>query len=406
MTLLPPGSSELSPRSPAATAATAAARKRADGDRDAAQTPATQTQTPLDAAAQPIADAPPAEPTLVPEETPASAPDDGPLPDIAGHDELQLLVQSPYRLYAYWQHAHDPYETLRRAVGTAANGYRLVVRLLDRETNATLIDDAPPARNYWFDTLPGRAYRAELGFEAADKPFVRLLSSEVAQTPPVGVAAELDEVPEFEVRPQEFAHVVNEAGYAADALAVALQANDETAAAARARSQTPPVNTLALAHTLSAAPLPPLGAAELNDLRALIVALVFDEPLARIRARLAPPLARWLDALLAEHGAHVEQSRLLTLLRELFGFELEVDETGGDIEALRPTSPAWSASAVRQPERRVRIWLPSMSPGRAGPINLRPQQPSSLGGSDSWLPSMSARQHAPLLRWRKLVSSQ
>ncbi|HEX8072527.1 MAG TPA: DUF4912 domain-containing protein [Pyrinomonadaceae bacterium] len=366
MTLLPPGSSELSQP--------AAAKDRA------AQTAA--------AAAPALAVAPP-------------VPDDGPLPDPAAADELQLLVQSPYRLYTYWNYAHDPRETLRRAIGPSADAYRLVIRLVDTETGYAVTGEASPAHNYWFDALPGREYRAELGFEAADgQPFVHLLSSAVEQTPPVGVAPEAEEAPPFAAPAGEFAQVLNEAGYAADALAVALEAADT--AAADAGDAPTRANTLALAHTLARAPLP--LELDLNELRALIVALAFDEPLAHVRAALSPALARWLDALVADSGGHADPARLLELLREMFGFELEFDEEAGGAAAVpHPSSPAWSASDVRQPERRVRVWLPSMAAGAAPPMHLRPLRPSSLGGSDSWLPSMSARQHAPLLRWKKLI---
>ena len=349
------------------------------------------------AASLAVAAASAAQPAVAPDRLAAIEPEDEPLPEVYARDDMQLLVQSPYRLYAYWQHARDPIATLKRAFGAAADGYQLAVRLIDPESGETRTDAASPARNYWFDVLPGRAYRAEVGFAAADKPFIHLLSSEVARTPPVGVAPLSDEVPEFSVSAPEFARVVNEAGYAADALTVALEAADEA---------TKHESTLTLAHTLAQAPVPTLSTNELAELRALITALVFAEPLPLIRARLSPTLARWLDALLAEHGAHLDQARLLETLRELFGFELELDEELSET-AWRPSSFVWSASAVRQPERRVRVWLPSMTPGRVAPPLLRPMQPSSLqptsfGGSNVWLPSMSTRQHAPILRWRRL----
>lgn len=320
--------------------------------------------------------------------------DDEPLPTVYGRDDLQLLVQSPYRLYAYWQYAHDPAETLRRAFGPAADGYQLTVRLIDINNGLMQTDTASPACNYWFDVQPGHAYRAEVGFAAADKPFIHLLSSEVTHTPNVGVAPASDEAPEFHVAAPEFARVVNETGYAADALTVALEAADEASEHE---------STLTLAHTLAGAPQPPaLAESELPELRALITALVFNEPLTQVRARLSAAIVTWLDALLARRGAQLDHARLLDVLRELFGFELEFDETMSEVP-LRPTSFAWSASNVRQPERNVRVLLPSMTPGRAPQFFLRPLQPSSFGGSHVWLPSMSVRPHAPLLRWRELI---
>ncbi|HYY41958.1 MAG TPA: DUF4912 domain-containing protein [Pyrinomonadaceae bacterium] len=335
--------------------------------------------------------APPPAAAAADDDLAALAHEDEPLP-VYTRDDLQLLVQSPYRLYAYWQYAHDPFATLRRAFGAAADGYHLIVRLVDAESGATETGAASPARNYWFDVQPGRAYRAEVGFAAEDKPFIRLLTSDLARTPPASVAPETDEAPEFHAGAGELARVVNEAGYAGDALALALEDADDA---------TQHESTLALAHTLAAAPLPALGANELQELRALIVALVVAEPLASVRARLSSPLAAWLDALVAQHGALPRQADLLETLRAMFGFELEVDEDA-DAAALRPTSFAWSASSVRQSERRVRVWLPSMTPGRGALPSLRPLQPSSAAGSNVWLPGVSTGRHAPLLRWRNI----
>src|SRR5205085_1583157 len=289
------------------------------------------------AASLAVAAASAAQPAVAPDRLAAIEPEDEPLPEVYARDDMQLLVQSPYRLYAYWQHARDPFATLKRAFGAAADGYQLVVHLIDTGTGETRTDAASPARNYWYDVLPSRAYRAEVGFAAANKPFIHLLPSDIARTPPVGVAPLSDEAPEFHVSAPEFARVVNEAGYAADALTVALEAADEV---------TERESTLTLAHTLAEAPMPALGPDDVADLRALITALVFAEPLPQVRARLSPTLARWLDALLAKHGAQVDQARLLDLLRELFGFELDIDEEWHEA-ALRPTSFAWSASAVR-----------------------------------------------------------
>ena len=62
-----------------------------------------------------------------PDRLAAIEPEDEPLPEVYARDDMQLLVQSPYRLYAYWQHARDPFATLKRAFGAAADVFASVL---------------------------------------------------------------------------------------------------------------------------------------------------------------------------------------------------------------------------------------------------------------------------------------
>src|ERR1041384_7987286 len=89
---------------------------------------ATAVAVAVDGEAQPVAE---------PDRLAAVERADEPLPEVYVRDDMQLLVQSPYKLYAYWQHARDPFATLKRAFGAAADGYQLAVRLIDMENGAT-----------------------------------------------------------------------------------------------------------------------------------------------------------------------------------------------------------------------------------------------------------------------------
>src|SRR3712207_1295558 len=73
-------------------------------------------------------------------------------------DSVSLLVRSPAKLFLCWNHAHDPFETLRKAFGSEAAHYRLVVRLIDVDSGYETFHEALPARMQWFDVSPGRAY--------------------------------------------------------------------------------------------------------------------------------------------------------------------------------------------------------------------------------------------------------
>jgi hypothetical protein len=158
------------------------------------------------------------------EEIPASAagvavavrpPDalDNLLPFALKRDSIQLLLQSPHRLYLYWTFARDPHAILREAFGELAAHYRLIVRLVKVDSGEEFLLDAPRERAQWFEVYPRHVYRAEIGFRAAGRPFVRLLSSNEVTTPPDSVSHLSDEAQEFQLEADEFARLLGGAGY-------------------------------------------------------------------------------------------------------------------------------------------------------------------------------------------------
>lgn len=170
-------------------------------------------------------------------------------PTGAARDRARLLVQSPHRLFFYWSFARDLRPALRAALGEAAGKFRPAVRLVEAggvwegEPSAAGDDE----NSFWFDALPGRAYRAEFGFHAAGLPFVRVLSSNAAETPAAGVSEESDPAPEFGIGGREFARVLEASGYeharrraSSDALAARPCAPDDSEFPASSPSATPP----------------------------------------------------------------------------------------------------------------------------------------------------------------------
>ena len=148
----------------------------------------------------------------------ARADDGGASDDGAWHapDEARLLVQSPRRLFLYWRFARDPRELLREALGPVAERFGPAVRLVDTTTGEEG-EPAPAAgSDYWFDVLPGRLLRADVGFHGEGLPFVRLISSNTVETPAVGVSRAEDEAPEFRVAEPEFERVLEATGFAAE----------------------------------------------------------------------------------------------------------------------------------------------------------------------------------------------
>jgi hypothetical protein len=296
--------------------------------------------------------APPPEPAIVDKLAELSA--DEPLPETYKANRIRLLPQSPRRLHLYWEFERDPFETLERAFGPQADSYELVVRLVDLETGTETLHSASPARSQWLDVGPGHGYRADIGLYARGLAFIRLLSSAETQTPRASVSRAADSAPEFRVSANDFARVLDDAGYASDALEVSLEAADlETGNAA----------TLEVARRLGGAQLPPLNENELAELRGLLAALALGLSLDELRTMLSAGLGGWLDRVIRLRQEGVAAARLLEVLRSVLGFELNRAALAAfDAEAARraPRSVV-GASEVNLPLQPFRLWMPSMN---------------------------------------------
>jgi hypothetical protein len=155
----------------------------------------------------PATDAAPAAITHMPD-----ALDDS-MPVLIKRDFIQLLLQSPHRLYLYWTFARDPHATLREAFGGLAAHYRLAVRLVNVESGEEFLQDASRERAQWFEVYPRHVYRAEVGFHAPGRPFVRLLSSNALTTPRDRASHLSDEAEEFQLAADDFTRLLGGAGY-------------------------------------------------------------------------------------------------------------------------------------------------------------------------------------------------
>lgn len=140
------------------------------------------------------------------------APEDS-LPLVLKRDSIQLLLQSPNKLFLYWSFATDPRAALRSAFGELAAHYRLAVRLVKVESGEEFLLDAPRERMQWFEVYPRHVYRADVGFHAANRPFVRLLSSQEVRTPPDSASHMSADEREFEIKTEEFVRLLGGAGY-------------------------------------------------------------------------------------------------------------------------------------------------------------------------------------------------
>lgn len=168
----------------------------------------------------------------------AGLPGENSLPELRRRDEARLLVQSPEMLFLYWSFARDPRERLRRALGDAAARYDLAVRLVETGSGRDRLHGAHGTQSLWLEARPGESYRADVGFYAAGLPFLRVLSSNEARTPPAQVSPVSDESAEFQTTARDFSPVLalGEDGAAAADAAQALALRGTTVGAVSAPS--------------------------------------------------------------------------------------------------------------------------------------------------------------------------
>jgi hypothetical protein len=283
---------------------------------------------------------------------------DEPLPETYAANRIRLLAQSPRKLYLYWEFERNPFEALHRAFPFGrTDRYTLVVKLVDLDNGTETLHLASQTRSQWLDARPDHSYRADIGFYARGSAFIRLLSSMATRTPRASVSRRTDSQPEFKVRPDEFARVLDDAGYVSDALEVSLEAADlatENAA------------TLAVAERFGGAQLPAMSDEALAEMRGLLAALALGMKMDELQATLSESLSRWLTEAGRRQKEAIDSAHLLEVLRELIGLEFESTALDAlNEEAMRRAARLIvGASEVNLPLKPFHLWMPSMTAGR------------------------------------------
>ena len=283
---------------------------------------------------------------------------DEPLPESYPGDRIRLLVQSPRKLYLYWTFARDPFVALRRSFGAKSAQYKLVVRLVETDDGVEALHEASPTRSQWFEVKPGGSYRVDVGLYATGRAFIRLLSSNVAETPHAGVARTPDATPQWNVSAEQFARVLDESGYVSDALEVTLEAAD---AATRGEA----TRTIARRFGGDATALPVMDEEGLEELRGLLTALAFGMAFDELRRSLSAPFVRWLEQIdvEGETTTALDASRLLDVLQSTLGIQMSHAPFDAPTEEAmrRVARMVVGASEVNLPARPFHLWMPSMT---------------------------------------------
>jgi hypothetical protein len=264
------------------------------------------------------------------------------LPELVPTNTAKLYIQSPNRVFLYWNLIGNPFKTLQKAFGNRADNYQLVTKLINLQTNAESFAPANPGGNWWYNVRSNTAYRVDLGFYAVNRPFIRLLSSNSVNTPRAAPSPRADTEADWSVSTKQFAQVLTVSGYSHDVLGIAFGTAEETVETSEDAS------TLVVANHF--APVVP-GELDLSELRWLLVSLAAGKPFAELQNSLSLATLSWLEHVLAANPNALEQENVRTVLESIFGSEfVEMFSDENALEWMRLAPVAIGASAIHFPE--------------------------------------------------------
>jgi hypothetical protein len=266
------------------------------------------------------------------------------LPELKKENRARLQIQSPRKIHFYWSVKTNPFQTLNRVFGSQTN-YMLVAKLINQTNEREELFPVDTEGSAWFDTEANSTYRAELGFYAPNRPFVRLMFSNTVETPRKSPSPRRDYSPNFSVSAREFAEVLDVSGFQQDAFEVALAGDDvESAneAAQNAFSQ------------ITESPRTDFNENETSEIRFVLLALASGYALENLRGY----ISRSLFGILKENNEKLNAEKALAALQENFG--VFAGESSEEEEFFAAT--VFGASLVNFPRFSKRRVFPKFSP--------------------------------------------
>jgi hypothetical protein len=262
------------------------------------------------------------------------------LPDLQPENRAWLQMQSPTRIFFYWSLKTNPFETLQKVFGGRNGNYTLSVKLQNLTDETEKIYPLAPYGSAWFDVESDSKYQAEVGFFAADRPFIRLVFSNVLETPRLAPSPRFDWSPQFAVTTQRFAEVLDVSGYKQDAFEMALS-GDDLAASNEA--------TFGAFEQLT-------GESEFevkaSELRLALFALASGLSLSDLRDQISPQLFAYLEKTMAENAERLSTKKIMSALEENFG--LGSLESDGETEEI--TYSVFGASSINFQKLPKQFW--------------------------------------------------
>jgi hypothetical protein len=252
------------------------------------------------------------------------------LPSLPQENRARLQMQSPNKIFLYWTVKHNPFETLQRALPARAQNYQLTAKLLDLTNNTEeLFQVGNPSGSWWFNVNSNTAYKAELGFTAPGRPFVRLMYSNTVQTPRSEPSSNTDWSTDFKVSATQFAEVLEASGYSQDAFEVAVTGDNR-------QNSDDATRTTFLQLTGSE------SSESVDDLRLALFALASGATLESLRNLIGAGLFAMLEEIVRVNAEKLSAQNVMSALKDNFEFENETEEF---------LTPVFGASSINFPKR-------------------------------------------------------
>ncbi len=266
------------------------------------------------------------------------------LPELAKADRARLQMQSPNRLFFYWSVGSNPFQKINKALGSQNASYSLVLKLVDLKREVEQIFPVDSTGTWWFDVEADSEYRAEIGFYAPNRPYVRALFSNVVKTPRKSPSPRVDSEADWAIPAERFAEVLEVAGFTHDAFDVAIAGDDAVSSEAATHA--------AFSDLVDEPNFEPDGI-EADELRHAMLLLASGLTLEALRWKISPALF----AILEKRAGALSTEKAISALKERFDIEVEEfteEEVGPAV---------FGASVINFPNRlKTRRTLPKLQP--------------------------------------------
>jgi hypothetical protein len=236
------------------------------------------------------------------------------LPELTRENRAWLQIQSPNRIFFYWAIKNNPFQTLQKVFAGNTGSYQLVAKFVNLKNDREEIRAVDAEGNYWFNAESDAEYRAEIGFYAPNRPYIRVIFSNTIVTPRKSPSPRAASDADWAISANAFAQVLDNSGFRQDAVEVAL-AGDDSAAAERA--------TESAFHQLIGERNPDFNAINSDEVRFALLALASGASLESLRGQISEALF----IILQEHAASLSAENALSALKEHFEvFDEEIFE--------------------------------------------------------------------------------
>ncbi|MET0752264.1 MAG: DUF4912 domain-containing protein [Pyrinomonadaceae bacterium] len=263
------------------------------------------------------------------------------LPVLEKQNRARLQMQSPNRIFFYWSMKNNPYQTLNRAFSGNTGSYTLVAKLINESHDREEIFPVEAEGDWWFDTDTDSIYRAEVGFYAPNRPFIRILHSNTIETPRKSPSPKRASTANWAVSAHQFAKVLDVAGFSQDAFDVAFTGDDSTFADSATQSAFSQLVGSQAADSVQN---------DSSEIRFALLALASGSELESLRGQISLSLYNKMR----ENAERLSAENALAALEENFG------EFAEETEEMLPT--VFGVSLINFPRKLKRKTLPKLSP--------------------------------------------